>query len=268
MTKAEASGMPDAAREMAPTQGAKAGLDWGTISSIDLSRQESWRKRLFLTIDLDWAHDEVITALIDILEERDVSATWYITHNTSLLVRLRENPRFELGIHPNFNPLLMGRDDNGSNATEVVQRLMELVPEARSVRSHSLTQGSQILDIFRSAGLTHECNHFVPYQTNLVLEPWRCWTKLTRVPHFWEDDIAMLDPEPVPIQSLVARGGLRVFDFHPIHTILNTDGVSRYEEARPFFRDLPTLKQHTNVGGFGVKDQLFDLLDAVRCDTR
>lgn len=267
MTNAESCTAPDG-REIAAAQRAKAGLDWGTISSIDVGRPESWRERLFLTIDIDWAHDDVIAEVLHILEDRDVSATWYITHDTPLLARLRENPRFELGIHPNFNALLLGREDNGSNATDVVQRLMDLVPEATSVRSHSLTIGSQILEVFHSAGLTHECNHLVPYQNNIVLQPWRCWTTLTRVPHFWEDDIALLDPEPASIQSLAERDGLRVFDFHPIHIVLNTDRISRYEEARPYFRDFPALKKCANVGGLGVKDHLLDLLNVVRCDTR
>src|SRR5918993_971076 len=244
-------------------QAERHGVRFATMATIDLAQPQSWQRQVFLTLDIDWASDEAIGAAIDILETRRVPATWFITHDTPVLARLRENPDFELGIHPNFNFLLMGRDDNGRDAEEVVGRLMEVVPEAKSVRSHSTTQGSRILDVFKAAGLTHESNHFLPHDTGMPIRPWGCWTGLVRVPYFWEDDVAFLAGPPAPIASLAAREGLRAFDFHPIHIVLNTDHADRYEAARTFFHDHDQLRRHANDGCYGVRDQLLDLLDAV-----
>jgi len=76
-------------------------------------------------------------------------ATWFVTHDTPLISRLRTNSKFELGIHPNFDFLIQGEPRNGGNAQEVVARLLEIVPEAKSVRSHSMTQSSRLLKCSR-----------------------------------------------------------------------------------------------------------------------
>ncbi len=70
-----------------------------------------WSDTVFLTFDVDWACDEVFADTIDLVEQADVCATWFITHGTPLLERLRENPKFGLGIHPNFNNILAGNPD-------------------------------------------------------------------------------------------------------------------------------------------------------------
>ena len=109
------------------------------ISSIDIEDDSSWLDAFFLTFDIDWANDDVLNDTIDLIEDKDVTATWFVTHDTSLLSRLRQNSKFELGIHPNFNWLLEGDDRNGRNAREVIERLLAIVPEATSVRSHAMT---------------------------------------------------------------------------------------------------------------------------------
>ena len=110
-----------------------------TISSIQVENEESWREKIFLTIDIDWAHDEILLDTIELVEEAGVAATWFVTHETEVLERLRSNPYFELGIHPNFNFLLQGDARNGGNAGEVISNVVQMVPEATSVRSHSMT---------------------------------------------------------------------------------------------------------------------------------
>jgi len=117
------------------------------IKNINPNKPSTWEDYLFLTFDIDWAHDEVLSYTIDLVEEADVYATWFVTHDTPLLERLRENPKFELGIHPNFNNILAGKydPDNGKSAEQVIDKLLSIVPEARSVRSHSLTQSSKLV---------------------------------------------------------------------------------------------------------------------------
>ena len=51
---------------------------------------------IFLTFDIDWADDDVIGDTIDLVEKAEVKATWFVTHQTPLLDRLRDNPKFEL----------------------------------------------------------------------------------------------------------------------------------------------------------------------------
>ena len=61
------------------------------ISNINLQNELSWRDKLFITIDIDWAHDEVIDDTLNLLEEAKASATLLITHKTKLLKNLSNN---------------------------------------------------------------------------------------------------------------------------------------------------------------------------------
>lgn len=237
-----------------------------TISTIKSESAESLNA-IYLTFDIDWAHDEILEDTIDLVEMYKLSATWFVTHATPLLGRLRNNPYFELGIHPNFNFLLDGDNRAGNNANEVVDRLMTLVPEAKCVRSHSLTQNSNLIDMFSHKGFTHECNTLIPANSGIALKPWASFGSLTRVPHFWEDDVHVLYdsigiPQPNPAE-LASAGGLKVFDFHPIHVFLNTESLDRYERARPFFQNPEELIK-LRYEGYGTRNRLIELLELAK----
>lgn len=239
-------------------------MEFSTINKISLEENNTWVNKVFLTFDIDWANDDVLNNTIDLVENMDVAATWYVTNNTPVLSRLRANPKFELGIHPNFNWLLQGDKRNGADAKEVVERMMDIVPEAKSVRSHSMTQSSILLDIFQKVGLTHDTNHFIPGSLGLDLMPWRLWNGLIRVPYIWEDDIFYLGfKETINLQEgfrefQSTRRRLNVFDFHPIHVFLNTETNSRYEHTRSIQQKPESLINHVNHG-IGTRNILVDL---------
>ncbi len=243
-------------------------MKWRKIQ--DISRNslfdhsfEDYSDSIFLTFDLDWVCDDILADTINIVERADVEATWFITHYTPLLARLRENPKFELGIHPNFNNILAGSPDsvNGEKAEDTVDKLLALVPEARSVRSHSMTQSSSLLTLFAEKGLSHDCNHFIPHQIELNLRPWLLWNGLIKVPYFWEDDIAALYNEDFgEFGRLLYCEGLKVFDFHPIHVFLNTENMDRYEDSRPYHRAPEKLLRFRNRGT-GTRTALKILLE-------
>lgn len=211
-------------------------MNYGKIKEIDLQDNTYWDNTIFLTFDIDWCCDVVLEETINLVEKSNVEATWFVTHDTPILDRLRANLKFELGVHPNFNNLLNGDFSNGRNATEVLDRILNIVPEAKSVRCHSMTQSTNLLQLFKSKGLTHECNHFIPEQINIPLKPWELWNGLIKVPYFWEDDIAVIYSKVTSVKELMRREGLKVFDFHPIHVFLNTENLNRYESIREIYR--------------------------------
>ena len=185
-----------------------------------------------LTFDIDWAHDEVLEDTIELVESFNAKAVWFVTHDTILLERLRSNPNFELGIHPNFNFLLNGDDRNGKNAEEVVDRLLEIVPDAKSVRSHSVTQSSRLSQLFLSKGLTHESNDYTPVDPKLELHPWFMEIGLIKTPYCWSDELNCIKASAVSVENIKKLNGLKIFDFHPIHVFLNTENLERYEISR------------------------------------
>ena len=235
---------------------------FSSISKIDLNNKESWKNITFLTFDVDWAQDEVILETIELLENYKVPSTWYITHDSEIINRLRKNNIFELGIHPNFNNLLNGNTDTLKNAEQVFEYLLEIVPEALSFRSHSLTQSSRIIDLSKKYGLTHDCNHFIPYHSNISSMPWLHWNGMIKVPFFWEDDVACIEGLSFSLKSLLSQDTLRVFNFHPIHIFLNSESLERYERARPWLKNPSKLIKYKNFTNLGVKDLLIEIIES------
>ena len=94
-----------------------------------------------LTFDQDWAPDFLIKYTADILTKKNIKATWFITNDSPILKTLKENPLFEIGLHPNF----YSDSTQGANFDLVLQNLKKLVPEAKSARTHSLLQSNHLL---------------------------------------------------------------------------------------------------------------------------
>jgi hypothetical protein len=224
---------------------------FGRLGEIDPERPQTWEGRLFLTLDLDWAADPVIAHCLDLVEEAGVAATVFVNHDTPLLARMRANSRIELGLYPNFNPLLEG--NGGGSAEKVMRELQQIVPEARIVRSHAITQSSRLLDLFLRFGMTHDSNQFVPAHSGIVLRPYRHWKGgLVRVPYCWEDDVHLEYGSPLPVLEVAAGSGLKVFDFHPIHVALNTESMAHYEATRALHRDWQALRTCASHSPKGV----------------
>ena len=195
------------------------------------------------------------------LDKYNVKATFFVTHETKLLERMRENTKIELGIHPNFNPLLNGDFRYGKNYKEVIDFYMKIVPEAKSSRSHSITHNSHILEELIARGITHDSNTLVPFSSNSYLEPWKYWSDaLTRVPYFWEDDVHCIYNWEWNVEKFICYEGIKVFDFHPIHIFLNTEYLDRYEKSRKWHNCEENLPKHRHEG-YGARSFLIDLIE-------
>ena len=63
-------------------------------------------RNIFLTFDMDWAIDGVLEDFLSIIENNRLKGTLNVTNRTEVLGKKNDN--LELGIHPNYNRLLMG----------------------------------------------------------------------------------------------------------------------------------------------------------------
>ncbi|MBA3593218.1 MAG: hypothetical protein H0W47_05405 [Polaromonas sp.] len=232
---------------------------FGLINEIDVDDEASWKGRIFLSFDVDWAHDDVITDTLSLLEGHAVPATWFITHQSPAVQRLVGSGRHQVGIHPNFNPLLGGDLTAGTNAGDVLSVLHDLAPSAKAVRSHSLTQSERLVDLFISRGITHASNVFIPFNRISRLTPWRLWGGLTVVPHCWQDNVAMKMALNIPTLE-DARESLIIFNFHPIHVFLNSEEVERYERTRHLHQTPGEMIKH-RYEGEGTRSSLMKVLN-------
>ncbi len=214
-----------------------------------------------ITIDMDWAHDDVLRYTLQDLIRRNLTATWFVTHDTPLIREIRDAGH-ELGLHPNFNHLLETGDGNGNGcAVDILLHLLAIAPQAKCVRSHSLFQSSRLAILFADHGLSHDANTYLPFEQVGLVSPWRGPAGLVHVPHGWEDDIFILGGRPAPRDAL-ALDGVFVLDFHPIHFFLNSRNDDDYNACRGHWDDVGFLAGYARKRGTGgVADQLRELFD-------
>ena len=239
-------------------------MKYKNISEISLDDKSSWKGNVFLTLDIDWCSDEILEDTINLVESHNAKATWFITHDTPLLKKLRDNPNFELGIHPNFNKLMLGDYSLGKNMHEVVDHYMQIVPDAVSVRSHSITQSSLLLKYFLDIGLKFDNNCYIPKSAYEALSPWGLWgDKLIKVPYFWADDIHCLHSCDWNKHVEICPNSINVFDFHPIHVFLNSENLERYEDSRDVHDDFEELRKYRHKGN-GTRTHLNKVLNLIK----
>lgn len=200
--------------------------------SVGTPTEPAVSQPIVLTFDVDWAADFMIDAVSRELIERRVKSTWLVTHASPAIERLRERPDlFELGIHPNF----LDGSSHGESVEEILATCMSIVPEATTMRSHALVQSSPILSkVVDLSPIRCDSSLMLPGVQNLA--PFRFPHEdgpLVRVPYFWEDDVEMMRPRAQwDLAERGSGGGLRIYDFHPVHVFLNAASMAPYHKLK------------------------------------
>lgn len=232
-----------------------------TISSIFPEDFTTWQGNFLIELDIDWAAEEVIEDTISLLDDYKIPATLFATHKSAALSNILRKPQFEIGIHPNFVPLLRGEHSAGRDFKEVISRLLEIFPDVKSSKAHSLVDSSILLQHYSDVGITHDNTYFIDFPGMQPLMPWRLWNKMVRVPLFWEDDYDCLTAYPRNFRELLnVSDGLKVFGFHPLHIFLNTESLERYEKTRSFHHD-PKRLIDFRYNGIGTRTKFIQLLE-------
>ena len=58
---------------------------FSNISKINPDNNKTWKNKTFLTFDIDWAHDEIIEAIYNLISSYSVGTTWFVTHNSCFI---------------------------------------------------------------------------------------------------------------------------------------------------------------------------------------
>lgn len=216
---------------------------------------------IFLTFDMDWADDGVLTHFLNLMNDKDLTGTLNVTHKTNVFQG--GGQRLELGIHPNYNSLLMGNNTD-ENYMHVLKSMKEIVPDAITMRSHALSSSSIIVSKYSGFGIQYDLNTLIPAYAGLCIKPYKAPANANVVvlPFIFEDDIYLSqDVRQAPRFFLSDEfEAPRIFNFHPIHLFLNTDQLSTYENARPYFSDYEMLETCINRQNYGIKDFFLELV--------
>lgn len=219
-----------------------------------------------VTLDTDWAPDWVIDEVARMLINNNVKATWFVTHQSPAIDRLRERlDLFELGIHPNCLP----GSTQGKTEDEVLAHVKKIVPGAISMRTHGLYQTTRFLmKAAESYGIRLDVSLLLPGADHLM--PHRlCFSdgvSIWRVPYFWEDDFEMFKPSPCWNLSdgWINSNGLKIFAFHPIHVVINTVSHHSYKKLKTTFSPnqwTPELLSKMTWQGLGPQTLFTQLLE-------
>ncbi len=220
---------------------------------------------LIITLDVDWAPDFMIDHVAQILIDAQVKATWFVTHPSKAIDRLNSfNDLFELGIHP--NPL--HGSTHGNTEDEVLTYTRKLLPQASSMRTHGLYQTSNwLIKAAKKYDIKIDVSLFLPRATHLQMHQIKWYgASIWRIPYFWADDSEMFEKQPLwtPSDSLIKSPGLKVFDFHPIHIMLNTDRFEKYEylkQIRPLALWDEEFTQTHIYHGYGPRVMFLELVE-------
>ena len=155
------------------------------FTDIDPTIPSTWQGKSVLSFDLDWAIDEILMDTLALIQKAEVKATMFVTHQTPVLDKMRELPLISMGLHPNFNPLLRGQPSSSSPAS-IMSDLKEIVPEAKVLRSHSMSHSGLWLNAYKELGITHLSQYYMGGVNSI--QPVRHVNGLVEVPVYFADD--------------------------------------------------------------------------------
>ena len=201
-------------------------------------------------------------ALEDVLEllgEYGARATFFATHRSEVLHSI-DTTKHEIALHPNFNPLLNG---GGGDFRAVMDALLAEYPESVGARSHSLVQSGAILDYLLQVGMRYDSNLYLPYQP--AVQPFVFCNGLLRIPYAWEDDGHFLYGREFRLADIpVSDAAPNIFNFHPVHVLMNTGTREQQDLARQYYHEADKLREHRNAETLGTRDFLVELLEYLR----
>lgn len=179
--------------------------------------------KTIITLDCDWAPDFILDSVFEKLENLKIKSTWFITNNSKFVQKNHDNPLIELGLHPNFSP----DSTQGKTPESILENLKNILPHAKSIRTHGLMQSSNLLSKFHDFGIENDVSIILPRTINIIPH-YSKYLKLFRYPFFWEDDEEFSYFNWSLDALMLKTSGMKIFDFHPIHIFLNSNNIDSY----------------------------------------
>lgn len=223
-----------------------------------------------LTIDVEWAHPEVLAHVVRLLDAHAIPATFFCTH-AGIVV-----PGHERALHPNFRrqgDTLRQFRENASGASadpadeaaiyeHVIRTTRSFCPEAVGVRAHSLFHDSDLLPVFARHGIEYDSGCFLPGASGLAPTP-REYGILQLPIYYMDHHDLMVGVTDFRAGNLKLDGpGLKVLSFHPNMIFINAAADRDYAETKAYYHDSERLAA-ARFPGRGVGTLFEELLDHI-----
>ena len=222
-------------------------------------------KRIFLTMDLDWASEDVIEVALASFDELALPLTIFQTHlSKNVQTRAKQYPT-ELEWHPNF----LEGSSQGTGIEEISAYLQSIPSERKVTRCH-LYYEPKDFPLFLSKnkiGATSNDLSLLSYKPGYRKDGRQ------EIPLFFEDGCYIKGGHPLDIRHVLSsmkEEGDYAFLFHPIHLAFNSID---YSLTRGLKDNLPREEYWTlnrefiashKAKGYGMKGFAKDLIQAFK----
>lgn len=206
------------------------------------------KSTISITLDMDWAPEEIIDYSLKLLSQYNVTATLFMTNKISCHIS-----QHEIAIHPNFRSMKFEKH---------FTKYISIYPNIKGMRSHSLFFSERFRPFYKKFGIEYQSNVMMHCQKNII--PYYMSPTTLEIPIFWMDsyyleNISNNQTVFLNNKSLEAPG-LKVFDFHPIHIFLNTDTLSFYASVKKYYKNPEKIAKYRNKHALGICDIFIKLL--------
>jgi hypothetical protein len=214
-----------------------------------------------LSIDVEWAHGEVLDQIRREIDARGIVGTFFVTHAGVV------TGAHEAALHPNFrrsgNTEIAGDfvDDAAFQST-IMAQVGSYAPAATGVRAHSLFSDTTLLSVYAEHGLAYDSSSAM--QLVGGLRPYRACFGMLELPIYYMDHIDLLTGMGnLELAALkLDRPGLKVLDFHPNLIFANAPTEDFYQASKADYHD-PEKLAGMRYPARGVGDLFLDVLDEI-----
>ncbi|MCD6162305.1 MAG: hypothetical protein J7K40_07815 [candidate division Zixibacteria bacterium] len=170
------------------------------------------------TSDMDWASEAALTNLQEIFDLYDIHATYFATHESSLINKWYKEKKIDVGIHPNFLP----ESSHGNSFKKVIDTVMKFAPQARCFRSHRCFDATPVTHALAERGILYDSNMITNLQQGIM--PIKHESGLIRFPVFYEDGTHFewrRSWDFGKYAELFGYPGIKIISIHAMITALN-----------------------------------------------
>jgi len=218
------------------------------------------------TSDVDWASEDALAILQGIFDHYDITATYFVTHDSPSIKSWHKEKKIEVGIHPNFLP----GSSHGNSFNEVIDAVMKFAPDARCFRAHRCFDVTPITHELARRGILYDSNMVTNLQQELM--PIKHESGLLRFPVFYEDGTHFEWRQSWDFKEftdIFSQPGIKVISAHAMITALNVPSPEFWNQLKVKFPPDKWIKiNSTEIAenafeGPGPKKFLQDMIEFV-----
>jgi hypothetical protein len=195
-----------------------------------------------VSMDTDWCSAETLDFVLREVVDPRLPLTLF---STGIYLEAANRPAMEMALHYNVDH---------ASFPDAFGTIADILPGARGARGHSLAFSERLRAPWKSYQIVYDSSFLMYLQNHIV--PFPIARGVLELPIYFMDMFALEFEEGdlgrFPDYEEMCRPGLKVFDFHPVHLVLNTPSPEYYVEKKQWYHDFHQLRRH-QYRGYGVR---------------